>query len=814
VANHHISPGKKQWTWGNHEFGYAWDRNLTDSDGPYIEIMAGVFTDNQPDFSFLAPGETRTWSQFWYPIREIGPALEASVEAALSLRVEHGRAAIGVHVTERIPNATVRLLASGRAIDSWRGDLTPEEPLLRTIKVGKQAKSNSMRLLLLAEDRHEIIAVAPLEPKKRPLPRPATEPAAPRKVTSADELYIIGVHLDQYRHATRSPVDYWTEALRRDPGDARCNNALGLWHMRRGEFSRAEECFRASIARLTERNPNPRDGEAYYNLGVALRYLHRDEEAYAAFYKAAWNQAWQSASYHSLAEIDCTRYAWETAFDHLDRSLRLNTENLRARDLRALVLRNLGREMEAREVLQSTLILDPLDWWARHILGQQISCDTQTRLDLALDYERAGFFQEAVNLLEAAAEEPSTGTAPLTGYYLGRLHARAGNKKKALVCVKQASRNAPDYCFPARLEEIEILETAIRLNPRDARAHYYLGNLLYDKLRHLDAINAWERSAKLDSKFSIVWRNLGIAYFNFSKKPEKARAAYERALGTNPRDARLFYERDQLWKRLRVSPERRLAELEKHREMAEERDDLSVELCALYNQTGQPEKALKIVSRRSFQPWEGGEGMALGQHVRTHVLLARAAEKSGDMASTRSRLEQALESPLNLGEAKHLLANQSDVHYYLGEIHAKLGDRKAAREHWRMAANFRGDFQQMSIRRFSDMTYYSALAMRRLGRPKEARKLFRDLLAYSRKLAKTKATIDYFATSLPTMLLFNEDIQMRQKIHALFMQAQASLGLGHRKKGRMLLKSVLRRDPSHAHAADLMAELSDTKGYL
>ena len=122
VANHHISPGKKQWTWGNHEFGwvgrgaaggstpptdalgwrrpradtrsdssmhawracaracaplplmlpaasaccsYAWDRNLSDEDGPYIELMAGVFTDNQPDFSFLAPYETKTFSQHW-----------------------------------------------------------------------------------------------------------------------------------------------------------------------------------------------------------------------------------------------------------------------------------------------------------------------------------------------------------------------------------------------------------------------------------------------------------------------------------------------------------------------------------------------------------------------------------------------------------------------------------------------------------------------------------------------------------------------------------------------------------------------------
>jgi len=47
---------------------------LTDADGPYVELMAGAFTDNQPDFSFLAPYETRTFSQHWYAIRAIGPA--------------------------------------------------------------------------------------------------------------------------------------------------------------------------------------------------------------------------------------------------------------------------------------------------------------------------------------------------------------------------------------------------------------------------------------------------------------------------------------------------------------------------------------------------------------------------------------------------------------------------------------------------------------------------------------------------------------------------------------------------------------------
>src|SRR5437764_5696089 len=88
VANHHIAPGKKQWTWGNSEFGYAWDRNLTDRDGPYIELMAGVYTDNQPDLSFLGPGETKTFRQYWYPIQKIGVPQKANQHAAISVSVD------------------------------------------------------------------------------------------------------------------------------------------------------------------------------------------------------------------------------------------------------------------------------------------------------------------------------------------------------------------------------------------------------------------------------------------------------------------------------------------------------------------------------------------------------------------------------------------------------------------------------------------------------------------------------------------------------------------------------------------------------
>jgi tetratricopeptide (TPR) repeat protein len=343
----------------------------------------------------------------------------------------------------------------------------------------------------------------------------------------------------------------------------------------------------------------------------------------------------------------------------------------------------------------------------------------------------------------------------------------------------------------------------MRALPRDAKAPYYLGNLLYDRRRHQEALRWWEQSARLDPRFSIVWRNLGIGYFNISRRSARARQAYDRAFRANPADARLLYERDQLWKRLGVRPARRLRELERHPQLAARRDDLTVELCALLNQTGRHAEAERLLAGRKFQPWEGGEGAALGLQVRTQLALGRAALARRDFAGAIGHFQSALTAPPNLGEAKHLLANQSDIHYWLGCARAAAGDTASARSHWLSAANFQGDFQEMRVRAFSEMTYYSALSLGKLGRKAAAKKLFTHLLAYARQLERSEARIDYFATSLPAMLLFEDDLQLRQTLTAWFLQAQARLGLGQTARAKKLLSKILRRDPNHAPAADL-----------
>jgi tetratricopeptide (TPR) repeat protein len=712
----------------------------------------------------------------------------------------------GLCTTRSFTGVHIELRRLDQTVTEWVSDLHPGAPFLTEMAVPKGADPAEFSVRAATQDNRLLIRYAPRAPVSVTTPEPATEPPLPSEIANNDELVVTGQHLDQYRQATRHPEAYWEEALRRDPGDARCNHAFGLWHLRRGEFTLAEQLLRRSIQRLTLRNPNPYDGEPFYSLGLTLRCLGREKEAYAAFYKSTWNYAWRSAGYLAVAEIDIARGAFEKALEHLNLCLRTNADHLSARNLTVLALRKLGRSSEAETVLAETLALDPLDYWARHLAGRTMG-DNQPRLDVAFDWIRSGLYSEANCLLETADLSVRDGSVPMILYTLAYISSLLGDAAHAEGMYREAAAASPDYCFPSRLEELVVLEAALRRNPDDARAHYYIGNWLFDRRRHEEAIAHWERSAALDDSYSVVWRNLGIAYFNVHNDAAKARSSFERAVQANPNDARLRYERDQLYKRIGVSAANRLAELETTLGLVMQRDDLTVELADLYNQTGQPHSAAALFRNRRFQPWEGGEGAVLGQYVRTQLALGRHAIEAEDAMRACVLIEAALHPPENLGEAWHLLANRSNVYYWLGVACEARDDHTSARAWWTKAAETSGDFQHMSIRPFSEMTYYSAGALNRLGRPFEARQLLRALLRYARRLARTETRIDYFATSLPAMLLFSDDLAKRNCITALFLEAQAAIALGYSNRGYRLLDRVLQLDPSHANAADLAAEL-------
>ena len=116
VADHHISPGKKQWTWGNADFGRAWDRNLTDADGPYIELMTGVFADNQPDFTWLKPYEEKTFVQYFMPYKGVGRVKNATKDAMINFTVEDGTANLLLYTSGCFDNLRLTVSRNGELL--------------------------------------------------------------------------------------------------------------------------------------------------------------------------------------------------------------------------------------------------------------------------------------------------------------------------------------------------------------------------------------------------------------------------------------------------------------------------------------------------------------------------------------------------------------------------------------------------------------------------------------------------------------------------------------------------------------------------
>lgn len=809
VANHHIVPGKKQWTWGNGDFGQAWDRHLTDEDGPYIELMCGAYTDNQPDFSWLQPGEEKRFTQVFMPYKRIGPPKNASKDVVLNLEPAPDSARIGVYCSaQRVVRVTLQ--ACGQSLYDSLHELNPEIVLDTTVALPDNLAETELTLTVWEGDQ-PLLSYTPLPRTRNDVPAPATPAKAPAELESNEALFLNGLHLEQYRHATYRPEPYYEEALRRDPLDSRCNNALGLLLLRRGKFADAEPFFRTAVKSITRRNPNPYDGEPYYNLGLSLYFQGKYGEAYDAFFKSAWNAAWQDAAYFALARLESRKGAWQDALERVNHSLSRNSRHMKARTLKIALLRHLKQTDAARREAEKSLQLDPLDFGAL-VEKKWLDGGTSYRdymrgnvhayIEIALDYAHAGLVQEAVELLREAPQ-----TDPMVKYFEGWIQR---DIEAANAAFTQAQAMPPDYCFPHAVEAVLALEAAIRQHPTDARAHYYLGNFWYAHRRYDEAMQCWEKAAELDPSFPTVHRNLGLGYMNKLHDSTRARASYERAFDLNPTDARVLFELDQLDKHLKRTPAERLARLEKYPELVQQRDDLTVERVTLLNLSGRHDEALAILLRRNFHPWEGGEGKVTTQYIASRIEIAKRHLKAHDYRAAVQELEAALTYPRNLGEGKIAGARDNNIHYFLGQAYED--EHETARDHFQKASL--GSMDPTSAMYYNDqppdMIFYQGMAHLALGAVDQAQHIFNRLISYGREHLNDDVKMDYFAVSLPDFVVFEGDLNQRNRIHCHYMIGLGELGLGNSEGAEQEFNRVLAEQPDHFGAAIHRAWISET----
>jgi tetratricopeptide (TPR) repeat protein len=817
VADHCISPGKKQWTWGCGDFGEAWDRNLTDEDGPYIELMTGVYTDNQPDFSWLQPGEEKSWVQYFMPYAEVGYVKNATRDAIVNVEIEDGKARIVLYTTSVFSDLEIRLSSAGKILFAEEKiAVSPEKPYHRTVEVGNVLPEET-RFELVAADGKILLRYQADKPEIKPAPSPASAARNPKEIKSVEQLYLTGLHLEQYHHATYNPADYYLEALEREPGDIRSNNAMGLLLMRKGRFADAESHFRKAIETLTQYNPNPCDGEAYYNLGCCLNMQGRSKEAYEAFFKSVWNAAWQDAGYFETARIDAREGRWADALEHVERSLMRNTRNHRARHLKTAVLRRTGQTETALHFIGESLEADLFNMGCRFekylITGKQEDLnELKTRMrgavhvyiEYALDYAWAGMYEEAAQLLASCIEDGKN-VYPMVYYALGWFASLSGNDAKATHWHIRASQMPPDKCFPNRIEEINMLEDAIRLNPSDAYAHCYLGNFLYSVRRYNDAVVCWERSHGLDETFPAVMRNLALAYYN--KRGDKTRALQmlEAAFDSDKMDARILMELDQLYKKTGKPHRERIDFLEKHLHLVEERDDLCIERITLYNQLGRFAEARELIAGRKFHPWEGGEGKITKQYIFCRLALAKQAVAEGKFDEALQLLHETDVYPHNLGEGKLINAEENDIDYCKGLAYRGAGNEEKALSCFTKATAGSSEPRQAFFYNDQqpDKIYYQGLAWKALGNAHKARSCFHKLIDHGEKHLFDDCRIDYFAVSLPDLAIWEDDLNVRNRIHCCYVMGLGHMGLGHTDKAKEFLSKVLELDVNHQDAQEL-----------
>jgi tetratricopeptide (TPR) repeat protein len=817
VGDHHVVCGAKLWEWSPGAGGRAWDKVLTDEDGPYAELMVGAWSDNQPDYSWIGPHEVKTFTQRWYPIREIGGFKNANARAAVNLELVEGKATLGFNVTSRYEKARAILKAGDKTLLEKIITIGPDKPFVAEVAVPEGTKKTDLQATLVTKPGETLISYQPVEIVSDPnLPETVKPPVSPKEIQTVEELYLTGLRIEQIHNPRVNPFDYYEEALARDPNDVRTNTIVGITYNRRMMYEKAEEHLRRAVTRLTAEYTRTRDGEPLYHLAVALRAQGKLDEAYDLFYRASWDHAFRSPSYYELAELSCGRGEFAKALELVDESLATNVLDRKALALKAAILSRQGMAKDAAGILARVLELDPLDFLAMNELSlaqgkftsrakaertmraleAAMRRDVQAYLELATDYVNWGMWDEARDVLTRAARDKTdaTGNSPLVYYYLGFIHERKGEAALAREFYGQASKMASDYCFPFRAETAQVLRAAIARNPRDSRAHYYLGNLLYE-LQPDRAIECWEQAVAIDGTLAMAHRNLGWACYRTKNDVAKAIASYERAVSYNGKDPRLLTELDELCELGNVEPAKRLAVLEEHQAVAVKRNDSHLRLIMTQVLAGKYDEAVDALAKTQFHVREGG-GEIRDVYVDAHVLRGLARLKAGNAKAALTDFQAATEYPENLSVGRpENDPRVAQIEYYTGCAYEVMNQADKAKECFTKAAERQGGFRSPEAR------FYRGMGMKKMGRDADATAEFEELIKTATERLTRDEQADFFAK------FGEQQTRQTQQASAHYLLGLGYLGKGDAKAARSAFETAAKLNVSHVWARMQAAEL-------
>jgi tetratricopeptide (TPR) repeat protein len=738
IGDHNIVKGAKLWEWGSGPRGQATEARLTENAGPYVELMVGAYTDNQPDYSWIRPYEVKRWEQYWYPVRGIGGFKYANLNGAVNLEESRRNSIFLGYYSTQEKRARVILKKNDRIVFEKVVEISPAKPFAETVNLREAFDLYELHTALLDADTEEILIEyrpVKLDPVDE-LPEAWRGYPDPESLETVEELYLTGKRVEQFYAPMHDQMDYYREALRRDPGDIRTNTAVGNNYLMKGDYQAARRYFARAIKRLTMDYTRPSNCEALYLQGLTLKALGLYDEAVDTLYRATWDYAHHSAAYFQLAQISLMNGDIDRAFYQVNESLWTNARNNRAVALKASIQRRKGDYRGAIATLAPVLESDPLDFRARneyylatkdsgdHLkatailssLKKEMRDSHENYLDLAVGYINDGLLEEAEEVLLRF-----NGNYPISDYYLGYINHRLGETEQALKFFKAASDQPADYVFPHRLKTLEVMNTARHYNPGDGMSWYYTGNILYER-QPVKAIESWENAVKSNPGLAIAFRNLGWGYYHHYGDGHRAIPYYEKAIALNNREAIYYAELDALYEMSNTPVETRLKLFDGNNHVVMGRDDAFIRQISVLTLAGQPQRAVEYLEGFVFPYREGSS------RVRDIVIDAQLmmGKKYFDEGNHEKALKYFLEAQLPEEEAgSALFGNRNlQVNYYLGSVYEATGNKRQANSWFDLAAR-----EEPAGRASSIMSYYRGLSLAKLGKHDQARETFERMIA-------------------------------------------------------------------------------------
>ena len=743
AGNHNINKGGKFWTWGPHAYGHAWDCvTLTDSDGPYVELMTAAYSDNQPDYCWINPQESKEFTAYWYGIRNLNNVNRGNEKATVNMDIDpSGAIHVAANVTQIRRNAKVEVTHNGKVLYSKVATMAPDKPFADDFKVDASEVAEPTEVLMSLYSAEGELLID-YHPYKHDLSKPHPEDLLPvnpdpKSIENTEELFYVGMRNLQFHQAHTDPMDYFNEVLRRDPGDVRTNTQVGILLRKASQYDKAAEHLRKAISRQTANYTRVADGEAMYNLGLILKAQQNWEAAIDTLYRAAWDYEYASASYYQLAQISATLGNDVRAMEEVNMAVNYNGMNVDAKNLKTTLLRKAGKKAEAVALAKEVVKFDPLNYYATNelvLMGAKPASELtklmrgvpESYLELAMYYYNNGFTKEMKDVLMASE---SAKPYPTVEYWLGYLADQAGDTDAARSWFKKAEDRSIAYVFPFRLETIKAFDKALEYLPKSFNTWYYLGNLYYHKQPE-KALACWEKAVEAKPDFAMALRNLGW-YWRFKNENRdkdfsdyaKAIDYYQAAICADVDGNALFLaECDEIMELIKAPLADRYNLFNGREALYEKRYDSETKALKQRILAGEYAPVLEKLQTRFYSRREHIEDLH-DIYVDVCLLSGFEAWEKGDNDAALKFMLLSNEYPDNHGYA-HLeyYARDAQVYYNIGLAYEKVGDSENAAKYYQMAS-------EVEVRPADGIyNFEKGLAMKKLDPKASVRAMHKDIV--------------------------------------------------------------------------------------